>query len=65
MLLLIICEKRTPFMHIYDLNSTEGLAKYLLKISENHELFASYFWWREHYKIEVFDAISKERLLSF
>ena len=25
-------------------------AKYLLKVSEDPELFASYFWWRDYYR---------------
>ena len=41
-------------IYVKDFKSTEDLAKYLLKVSEDDMLFASYFWWREHYKVEVF-----------
>ena len=40
--------------HFKDFKSTRDLAKYLLKVSEDDRLFASYFWWREHYQLEVY-----------
>ena len=40
-------------INLKDFESTADLAKYLLKVSENDMLFASYFWWREHYKVKV------------
>ena len=41
-----------------DFKSTQDLAKYLLKVSEDDMLFASYFWWRDYYKVQVFFDIS-------
>ena len=44
--------------YVKDFKSTQDLAKYLLKVSEDDMLFASYFWWREHYKVQVFFDIT-------
>ena len=49
---LKILPKSSKFC-VKDFNTTEDLAKYLLKVSEDDTLFASYFWWREHYKAQV------------
>ena len=41
-------------VHSKDFKSTQDLAKYLIKVSADDRLFASYFWWREHYHAEVY-----------
>ena len=33
----------------------QDAAKYMIKVSEDDKLFASYFWWRDYYKEEFCD----------
>ena len=41
------------FINVQDFSSTSKLAEYLKKVASDDELFASYFWWREFYKVQV------------
>ena len=40
-------------INIQDFNSTKHLAEYLMKVDKNDTLFASYFWWRDYYYVQV------------
>ena len=37
------------FINVQDFSSTKELANYLEEVNKNDTLFASYFWWKEHY----------------
>merc|ERR1711915_945299 len=37
------------FINVQDFSSTKHLVEYLEEINKNDTLFASYFWWKEHY----------------
>ena len=37
------------YINVRDFNSAEELAHYLHMVDQDDKLFASYFWWREHY----------------
>ena len=39
------------YINAEDFSSTKELAKYLKMVASNDTLFASYFWWRDYYKI--------------
>ena len=41
------------YINAEDFNTTESLAEYLLTVASNDTLFASYFWWRDYYRVEV------------
>ena len=41
------------YINAEDFSSTEDLATYLKTVASNDTLFASYFWWRDYYKLEV------------
>ena len=41
------------FINILDFASTAKLAAYLKKVAQDDVLFASYFWWRDFYKVKV------------
>ena len=41
------------YINVQDFSSTAKLAEYLNKVASDDELFASYFWWREFYKVQV------------
>ena len=41
------------YINAEDFNTTERLAEYLLTVASNDTLFASYFWWRDYYRVEV------------
>ena len=39
------------YISVRDYSSVEHLAQYLSIVSSNDTLFASYFWWRDYYKV--------------
>ena len=41
------------YINIQDFPTTAKLAEYLRKVGEDDQLFASYFWWRSFYKVQV------------
>ena len=41
------------YINSEDFSSVDQLAEYLLKVGRNDTLFASYFWWRDYYQIQV------------
>ena len=41
------------YIDINHFNSPEDLMKYLEKLSQNEELYNSYFWWNEFYSVKV------------
>ena len=41
------------FINVDDFKSLEQLAEYLTLVAANDELFASHFWWRDFYRLEV------------
>ena len=41
------------YINVQDFTSTQHLAEYLNMINNNDTLFASYFWWRDHYEVQV------------
>ena len=41
------------YINAEDFTSVDQLAEYLLKVARNDTLFASYFWWRDYYQIQV------------
>ena len=41
------------YINAEDFSSVDQLAEYLLKVGRNDTLFASYFWWRDYYQIQV------------
>ena len=41
------------YINAEDFKTTESLAEYLLTVASNDTLFASYFWWRDYYRVEV------------
>ena len=41
------------YINVEDFNSTKHLADYLTILINDDAKFASYFWWREHYIIQV------------
>ena len=46
------------YINAEDFNSTEQLAEFLVTVANNDTLFASYFWWRDYYKLEVWLVFS-------
>ena len=44
------------YIDIEDFNSTKQLADYLAELINDDAKFASYFWWRDHYTIQVFSV---------
>ena len=44
------------FIDVAEFKSVEKLAEYLSFLDRNDALFASYFWWRDYYKLEVRDC---------
>ena len=50
----------TAFLSEYE--SVEKLAEYLRIVAENDELFASYFWWRDYYRVEVGEGFNDSAL---
>ena len=46
------------YIDAQDFTSIDQLAEFLLTVASNDTLFASYFWWRDYYKIEVNIRIS-------
>ena len=58
-------EKMAPehsYINVDDFESPKALAQYLNHLSNNPEEYLSYFWWKEHYRVEVTRAA---RLKSF
>ena len=53
------------FINVQDFSSTAKLAEYLKKVASDDELFASYFWWREFYKVQVGGQYFCQNLRSF
>ena len=53
----------TAFLSEYE--SVEKLAEYLRIVAGNDELFASYFWWREYYRVEVGEGCIDSALQLF
>ena len=52
-------EKIAPphsFLHIKNFTSPEDLMKYLVKLSQNEELYNSYFWWKEFYDVGFIES---------
>ena len=41
------------FIDVAEFKSVEKLAEYLSLLDRNDVRFASYFWWREYYRLEV------------
>ena len=41
------------YINVLDFPSTAKLAEYLKKVASDDQLFASFFWWREFYKVQV------------
>ena len=41
------------FIDVGEFKSVEKLADYLNLLDRNDALFASYFWWRDYYRLEV------------
>ena len=41
------------YINVEDFHSLEELAQYLEKVASDDELFASYFWWRDFYKVKL------------
>ena len=41
------------FIDVGEFKSVEKLADYLILLDRNDELFASHFWWRDYYRLEV------------
>ena len=41
------------FIDVGDFSSLETLGEYLSILAKNDVLFASYFWWRDYYTIDV------------
>ena len=49
-------EKIAPphsYINVEDFSSIKHLADYLTLLSLDDSLFASYFWWRDYYTIQV------------
>ena len=38
---------------VEDFSSTHALAAYLATVAADDALFASYFWWRDYYRVVV------------
>ena len=52
-------EKIAPphsFLHIKNFTSPEDLMKYLVKLSQNEELYNSYFWWKDFYDLGFIES---------
>ena len=41
------------YINVEDFHSLEELSQYLDKVASDDELFASYFWWRDFYKVKL------------
>ena len=41
------------YIDVEDFNSTAHLANYLNELINDDTKFASYFWWRDKYKVQV------------
>ena len=40
------------FLHVDNFESPQELMEYLVKLSQDEDLFNAYFWWKDHYSIE-------------
>ena len=52
------------YINVQDFTSTQHLAEYLNLINNNATLFASYFWWRDHFKVQVLKSKSSRGYLN-
>ena len=52
------------YISVRDYSSVEHLAQYLSIVSSNDTLFASYFWWRDYYKVGPVSQL-KDKLRTF
>ena len=48
------------YLHINDFNSPEDLMKCLQNLSQNEELYNSYFWWNEFYTVKIDNEIKPQ-----
>ena len=55
------------FIHVDDFESLEALADYLVYLKYNDTAFAEYLWWKDHYRIQIFNHFEEriDDMLAF
>ena len=52
-------EKIAPphsFLHVKNFTSPKDLMEHLMKLSQDEELYNSYFWWKDFYDVDFFES---------
>ena len=53
------------YINVQDFDSTKDLADYLIKVDKNDTLFASYFWWRDYYVVQVLIILKLQMVIPW
>ena len=55
------------FIHVSDFESMKALADYLVYLKYNETAFAQYLWWKDHYRIQIFNHLDErtDEMLSY